>query len=290
MIDDLKPMVIFVTIVETGSFRATASELGLSPSVVSNHISKLENRLGSALLYRSTRAIALTTEGEAFYQKAKKVVTDARDALELFSEQSGTKLVKLKVALPATMLMHPLLNKITDFCKAHPGIQLDMLASDQQIDLTQQSVDVAVRMGHFRDSDLRTRRIGTERRVIVAAPTYFDGRQLPKTPKDLEVLEFLSFSLVPNTITLKREGYKAKTVWGNTVAIADSAEAVHALARSGMGIAALPFHAAKAELDSGCLIEILPDWTEQILPISLTWPRNATLSTVTRKFIDFLAT
>ena len=127
-------------------------------------------------------------------------------------------------------------------------------------------------MGFFKDSDLKTRRIGQEDRVLVAAPSYLDNGPNVQEPLDLQKHNFVSFSLVPDLIELTdKDGTKVE-VWGETVVATDSAETSRVLALTGLGIAALPHESLKA-----------------VLPISLTWPNNATLNKLTREFVDFLS-
>ncbi|MEM7430701.1 MAG: LysR family transcriptional regulator [Pseudomonadota bacterium] len=288
MIEYLKSMAIFASVVEVGSFRGAASRLGLSPSVVSDHVSHLERELGVALLYRSTRSLSLTENGERLYPQASALVRNARQGLDQFSDVADAKLTKLRVAIPATMNCHPIVNRIASFARSHPGTLIHLHSSDRQADLQREGFDVAVRMGFFKDSDLKTRRIGNEHRLIVAAPAYLAEHDSIQTPSDLRKHSFVSFSLVPDRIELKCAGKRRVEVWGETVVVADSAETARELAAAGLGIAALPFHSVQADIEAGRLRQVLPDWEEKTLPINLTWPKNATLNPLTRKFIDYL--
>lgn len=289
MIDQLKSMAIFVTVVEANSFRGAAERLQLSPSVVSSHITKLEKQVGAALLYRSTRALSLTREGERFYVSAQKMVQSARSGLNLFSGSAPEKLTEIRIAMPVTLCTHPTFLKIIDFIDDHSGVMVTLLSSDRPQDLLKDGIDVAVRMGNFRDSDMKTRNIGEARRAIVAAPSYIAMKNKPAQPRDLLNWDFISFALVPDTVSLTRPGQKPQVVWGKTVAVADSVETMRALAIAGMGLTALPLHAVQDDIEQNRLVEVLPDWTEQILAINLTWPRNANLNRSAREFIDFMS-
>lgn len=289
MIDQLKSMAIFAIVVETGSFRSAAKRLELSPSVVSSHISNLEKQIGAALLYRSTRALTLTREGERLHRIASAMVNTARDGLDLFSTDAPERLTNLRVAIPAMLSFHPVFERIVEFAKSRAGIRLSIVSSDRPHDLLKDGIDVAVRMGTFRNSDFKTRRIGEERRTVVAAPSYVAQKPKPKTPDDLLDWNFISFAPVPDIVRLSRGKQKPLTVWGKTAAITDSVETMRALAIAGMGVTAIPFQRIKDDLARNRLTEVLPDWSEQILPINLTWPRNAGLNASTREFIDILS-
>lgn len=289
MIDHLKSMAIFVSVVEAGTFRGAATRLGLSPSVISDHVSNLEKQLGAALLYRSTRSLSLTEKGERLFETARDMVDLGREGLEQFADRAENRLTTLRVAMPATMNAHPIFKTIATYAAQHPGIMIHLISSDRQIDLERDAIDVAIRMGSFRDSNLKTRRVGSDRRAVIASPLYLQNRPEPKTPDELRSHDFVSFSLVPNTIAMSKPGEDEQVLWGVTAAIADSADAVRALCLAGMGIAALPHSSIREDLEHGRLKEVLPDWTERILPINMTWPQNATLNTMTRKFIDFVS-
>ncbi len=290
MIDDIKSMAIFVTVVEAKSFRGAAKRLGLSPSVVSNRVSKLEKQLGAALLYRSTRSLSLTQEGERLFAVAFDMVRAARKGLELFGSSAERKITSLRIAIPATMNAHPIVQKIAEYVADNPGVLINILSSDRESDLQKDGIDVSVRMGIFRDSDLRTRRIGEEQRIIVGAPAFLAKHKLPKKPEDLTEYDFISFSLVPDAVTLKKPGQKTYSLWGRTAAVTDSAETARALAIAAIGLSALPHCIVESDLAQNRLVHLLPDWTEQTLPINLAWPRNATLNNTTREFINFLTT
>ncbi len=289
MIEHLKSLAIFATVVEAGSFRGAASRLGISPSVVSDHVSQLERELGNALLYRSTRALSLTEPGKALYPKAQNMLGHARDGLEAFSRTGHKKTTKLRIALQATMNGHSIVARIAAFVDEHPGVLVQLFSSDRQADLQREGYDLAIRVGYFRDSELKTRRIGDEPRILVASPLYLEKRATIREPSDLADHDFVSFSLVPDSVELSRPQYKKAEVWGRTIVTADSAETVRALAVTGLGLAALPFEALREDIEAKRLRRVLPDWEEKLLPISLTWPKNATLNVLTRELVNHLS-
>ena len=289
MIEHLKSIAIFAAVVEAQSFRGAANRLNLSPSVISEHVSHLERELGVALLYRSTRSLSLTEKGKHLYPKARKMLEHAREGLDAFTQSATRKLTKLRIALPATMNAHPLTSRIAAFAMLHPGVKINLYSSDHQADLQADGIDLAIRMGYFKDSDLKTRRIGMEQRTLIAAPSYLDNHPDIRCPEDLAEHDFVSFSLVPDTVELSVAERQKVEIWGRTVIIADSAETARILALEGLGLATLPYQALKSDIEAGRLRRVLPDWNEKQLPIHLTWPKNATLNTLTREFVDFLS-
>ena len=290
MIDQLKSMAIFASVVEEASFRGAAKTLNLSPAIVSIHVKKLEEQIGAPLLYRSTRRVTLTQNGKAFYQSAKAMLSAARDGLDQFAEQASTQLTDLRVAIPDSLSTNPIIEKISAYAKNHTGIRLNLMSTDHQENLIGEGYDVAIRMGHFKDSEMKSKRIGEDRRVLVASPSYFNSQLKPTKPDDLKSWEFISFSLVPDSIALKKAKSKSGNIWGTVMAKASSTQSVMALCLAGLGVAALPYHLVKRDLIANRLLQILPDWEDEtVLPIYLVWIPNADLSLATREFINFMS-
>ncbi|MEP4052325.1 MAG: LysR family transcriptional regulator [Litorimonas sp.] len=290
MIDKLKSMAIFATIVEEGTFRGAAKKLAVSPAIVSLHVKKLETQIGAPLLYRSTRRVTLTQDGEAFYESVKLMMSAAEDGLNHFSSQARTQLTELRVAIPDTLSVNPIMTKITAFAKNHTGIRLNLMSTDKRQSLIGEGHDVAIRMGYFKDSDLKSKRIGEDRRVVVASPAYLEKKADPEAPEDLLTWDFISFSLVPDHLQLKQGNDTSQNVVGNVIAKANSALSVRALCLSGMGVALLPYHLVERDLEMGRLIRVLPSWEDtKVLPIYIVWIPNADLSLATREFINFMS-
>ena len=289
MLDKLKSLAVFSAVAESGSFRGAAKSLGLAPSVVSQHVSSLEQHLGTALLYRSTRHVSLTTEGEKLYGYAKKIVQTAEEALDEFASEANRRLTDLRLAIPAVLCSHPVFERVTDFARRHPGIRLTIATSDQQHSLLKGVVDVAIRMGQFGDSELKSKVIGEERAVLVGTAHYV-GEQPPlTTPSDLKNWHFISFSPVPNNLEIREMGKKVYGVGGETAAATDSVETVRHLILSGLGVGLLPMSLIAPDLKAGRLEHILPGIADKPLPIQAVWPRNATLKTSARALIDHLS-
>lgn len=290
MIDKLKSMAIFAAVVDEGSFRGAAKKLAISPAIVSLHVKKLEEQIGAPLLYRSTRRIRLTQDGKAFYPAAKAMISAANDGLGQFASQANIHLTELRVAMPDTLSTNPIIDRISDFVKNHTGIRLNLMSTDHQQSLINEGHDVAIRMGHFKDSDLKSKRIGEDERILVCAPSYANKKTRPQAPQDLSDWDFVSFSLVPDYMVLHKEELVSENIWGTVIAKGSSAQSVRALCAAGLGLAALPYHLVKRDLEAQRLIRILPDWHDpKKLPIYLVWISNADLSLATREFINFMS-
>lgn len=290
MLDQLKSIAIFATVADELSFRAAAAKLSLSPSIVSVHIKRLEKQIGAPLFYRSTRHVTLTEDGKLFYHSAKAMMNIARDGLDKFADQASTNLTELRVAMPDVLAANPIIDVIAAFAKNHTGIRLNLISSDRQKNLIDEGYDVALRMGHFKDSNLKSKRIGEDRRVLVSAPSYIKRQSVPQHPEDLKTWNFVCFSLVPERIRLQRDGSETHEIWGNSVARASTTRTVTALCCAGLGVAALPYFQVETDLRQGRLELVLPEWSDPtLLPIYLVWPSNADFNVATREFINFVS-
>ncbi len=288
MIDLLKSLAVFVYVVEEGSFRAASFRLKLSPSVVSHHINLLEKRLGVVLFYRSTRAITLTDEGSRLFESASTMVAAADDSLGLYADSAENRLVELRVAIPNMLTGHSLFDRIVKFAKASPGIRLNLMSSDVALNLIKENVDIAIRVGKLKDADLKTRKIGQDKRVIVASPALMKRYKKPKHPDELASWDCIGFSSVPDNFTF-RKGRSVCNVWGSVAATTDAVSTMHQLCVAGIGVAGLPYETAKEDLKAKRLLEILPEWSGEKLDIYAMWAKNADIKKQTRDFIDYLA-
>lgn len=289
MIDQLKSLAIFVAVVDTKSFRAAAEKLSLSPSVVSHHVTQLEEKIGTALLYRSTRALSLTREGEILYERATKMVASARDALGVFSTEANSSLTELTITVPITFGGHPLFSRLTEFSNAHPGILLNLISSDSRRELLKEGFDLAIRMGRIKDSELKVKKIGEETAILVASPDYLASRSKIKSPADLKDWDFIGFSPVEETLVTQKDDGPKFSVWGHTRIRADSISTTTRLALAGLGVANIPMTFIEDDLASGKLVSVLPDWSGKHLPIYLVWPKNAGRDSATRAFIKHMS-
>ena len=289
MLDKLKSMAIFVSVVDEKSFRGAAKKLSLSPSIVSLHIKNLEQKIGAPLLYRSTRALSLTREGEQFYKAATAMVASARSGLDLFAKDASTTLTDFRIAIPQTLTSNPVFAKIAAFAKNHTGIRMTLISSDVRGNLLRQGHDLTIQMGELSNSELRSKKIGEDRRIVIAAPSYLAGKTLPTCPEDLKAWDFISFLPVSDTIAFRKTGSEPKIVWGKTIIATDSVQTMGNLAIQGVAIAAIPYHEVERDIYQNRLVQLLPDWSAEDLGIYLVWPRNADLNLATREFINYMS-
>lgn len=276
MIDLLRQMAIFAKTVDHGSFRGAAKALNLSPSVVSHHVSHLEEQLGTALLYRSTRRLAVTDDGARLLIQARAMVSAAEAGLEDLAERGRELSGQLSLTMPAVMAQTVVTERIAQFSMAHPNVHLSLDFSDTRRELIGAGFDVAVRMGWLKDSTLMARKLFDLDRYLVAAPDYLKTRKMPDAPHDLEDWDWLELAPVPLRPRFRMPDGKTIGIRPSPPRLSvNDAQALRHLARSGAGLAMLPDRLVARDIREGHLIRIGPDWLLDRIGVYVTWPPNA---------------
>ncbi|HEY0597319.1 LysR family transcriptional regulator, partial [Sphingopyxis sp.] len=280
----------FLAVANGGSLASAAKALRLTPSAVSRSIARLEQRLGVTLMRRTTRSLALTVEGQAYRDRMSVLLADIQ-AVEagLGSEQRGPRGLLRINASPSigTMGLLPILPRFT---ARYPDVTIDLALSDTIVDLVEERADIAIRIGPLRDTQLRARKLGHSRMILVASPDYLARRGTPETPDDLEAHDCLRFSFRRSVDSWSfRVGGKTvqRPVHGSF--FGNSGEVVRQMAVAGGGIARHGrFHVAR-DMKAGRLIEVLPDFNpgdgEDIH--ALYAPEDRAAARI-RAFLDFL--
>lgn len=296
MIDHLKALAVFAKTVDHGSFRGAARALALSPSVVSHHVSELERRLSVALLYRSTRQLALTPDGQKLYEAARSMLAAVDRGLDGMSGKSTTPTGLLRMTAPALLAETPFSRDLAAFSEECPKVQLTIAFTEARRDLLRDGLDLAIRIGKLEDSALKARKLADMRRVLVSSPRYLASRPSPRVPTDLAAWDMIQLSARPPTITLERPRKKRTAPPRESVTIAptpriavDSATGIRELVLSGIGLAALPEVLVRRELERGRLVEVLPSWRLPLLGVYAVWPDNTQRPGLTLRFVDFIA-
>ena len=288
MIDDLRALAIFAETVEQGSFRGAAKVLNLSPSVVSYHVTQLEKRIGTALLYRSTRKLSLTHEGEVLHRHAAEMLACAHRGLGEISSDDAEPTGRLTVALPSVITRAPLNRKIAQFCRRHPGIDFHFMYTDVRQDLIGGGIDLAIRVGNMADSALKARRVGRIDRKLVCSPDYAARHEMPNHPEDLAGWEWVKLEMLSNTRPLKRGDTVFHVNYDNHVSV-DNVEAMTQFTLHGLGLSTPPDYLVDEALERGELVEILPEWRVEPLLLFAVWPANLFANSNTRRLVDHLS-
>src|SRR5258708_27813605 len=185
MIDHASEMAAFVRVVDSNGFSAAAPALGLTPSAVSKLVTRLETRLGVRLLQRTTRALHLTQEGEVFYAAARRIVGEIETLENQIAGQSGTPSGVLRVTTSLAFSTHQLAPVLSEFLARHPLVQFELLPTDRVIDMVEEGIDIAIRISRLADTSFMARKIGEDKRLICAAPSYLARHRTPQKPEDL---------------------------------------------------------------------------------------------------------
>jgi len=286
--DEYRSLAVFAAVHNAGSFSAAGRRLKLSTSVVSHHVSKLEAKLGASLFFRSTRSLSLTPEGAAILPAARAMVAAAEDALDALAEANDQLVGALRVTLPAFGDRSPLTRAILRFAQDHPMVSVSIHNSDTQVDLVKEGFDLAIRLGVLRDSALKSKRIGTFGRRIVASPDYLANRPPIKTLEDLQHCDFIAMAMLPDTITLVRKEEQVSFQPENVRLEVHSLAAAKAAVFAGLGVQHLPHSEVDIEIAEGRLVEVLPTWSPPDLGIYAVWPDIGPQKTLTRKLMEFL--
>ncbi|MGH8158815.1 MAG: LysR family transcriptional regulator [Rhodanobacter sp.] len=299
--DKLQAMQIFVRVVEAGSFSAIAKESGSTQSAVSKQVASLEHVLRAKLLTRTTRSLALTEEGERYFEQARRLVAEIAEA-ETSLKSSGQQLKGwLRVAASVGFGRLKLVSLVQTFLVQHPEVKVDLQLSDGFIDLVERGIDIAVRIGDLPDSSLIARQVGLSHRELLAHRSYLralpKGIKRPRSPDDLP-----QHNCIVYTGTTMRNAWKfvagpgADAPEGTTRTIkvegslqTDSSEVIRTAVLAGMGVCYTPTWLFQAEIANGDVIRLLPDWSLPS-PIHLVSPQERRHSSKVRAFVEHVAT
>lgn len=248
---------VFVRVIETGGFSAAARSLELSPSAVSKLVSRLEQRLGTRLLQRSTRQLQLTPEGCAFYERGLRVLADLDEAERCASAHAEPR-GRLRVNANVPFGHHFLLPLLPGFLAAHPQVGVDVVLTDEVIDLLEQRTDVAVRAGPLKSSSLVARRLGATRMMIVAAPAYVARYGMPQSADALQAHNRLDIAhpRAQSGWPLVVDGERQVVQTGGSARASDG-EALRRLVLGGVGLARLAAFQVQADVAAGRLLPVL---------------------------------
>jgi DNA-binding transcriptional LysR family regulator len=282
-------MEVFTRVVDEGSLSAAARELGLTPSAVSRIIARAEQRLGTRLLLRTTRAITLTTEGEAYLRGARRILADLLEVEEAITDQ-GVPRGRLRVSAALGHGRLTLVPLLAAFSARYPQVLVDLTLSDEIADIHGGQADVALRFGLLPDSSLSARCIGHTGQVVVASPEYLARCGTPQVPEDLAQHNCLRFNFrraAPDW-PFRRAGEEfSLKVMGNIEC--SSGEALAQLARLGAGIARIGTFTVADELKNGQLVALLEDYNPgDREPLHAVFVGGPTMPARVRVFVDFL--
>lgn len=289
-VDRYTEMQAFAAVVDAGSFVKAADALAISKAAVSRHIAELESRLGVRLLHRTTRRLSLTAEGEAFHASCKALLADVEAAEAEVTSSSGEARGLLKVNVPVTFGLLHLAPLWPAFMARNPQVTLEVTLADRFVDLVEEGWDLAVRIARLPASSLVSRQLASTRMILCASPGYLQERGTPATPAELGRHDIIAYSLLSSGDHWSFDGPKGPV----TVRVAprmrtNSGDTCRVAALQHRGIVLQPSFLVGADLTSGALVEVLPQYRSSELGIYALWPTRKHLPAKVRVLIDFLA-
>ena len=272
--DTVAGLRLYIRVVETGSFSRASTDFGITQPTATKHVAALEKRLGARLLHRSTRGVTTTEVGAAYYDKCKLIASQLEEADNLAALMQSRVQGSLRISTSVAFGRRVLTPLVLRFMQQHPGLQVDLGFEDRYVNLVEQGVDLALRMGRLADSSLGARYLGSNPWVLVAAPAYLAAHPAPQTPADLAQHPALVYSSVQGDDRWAFSGADgaAMSVPVSGPLRSNNLSTLLAAARAGMGLAILPRYVAHESLQAGALLPLLEDWVLPAQEIHAVFP------------------
>ncbi len=281
-------MAIFAKTIDHGSFRGAASALNLSPSVVSHHVSQLERHLGIALIYRSTRKLALTPDGARVLAASRKMLEAVEAELQDISASAGEPRGALRVTLPSVLSQSKLIEKISTFSERYPRVELSLDFSDSRRELIQDGFDIAILMTATHKKSTTSRKLFTVECLVVASASYLADRSIRRA-EDVLDLDWLKLMPVQNmSLDLVSAEGQTHTIKPEAKLFTNDAQSLYRLARADAGVAIVPDFLASADMATGHMVSLLPELRLGSIDVFAEWPANAPKHGLVHLLLDAL--
>jgi DNA-binding transcriptional LysR family regulator len=286
--DRFESMSTLLAVVEAGSLSAAARRLNTPLTTVSRKVAELEAHLKTRLLTRSSRRIALTDAGRSYVAACKRILEELGEAERTASGEYSVPRGDLMITAPVVFGRLHVLPVVIDFLRAYPEIDIRLRLADGIVNILEEPVDLAVRIGHLADSSLVARRVGSIRRVVCASPAYFAERGTPKEPADLAAHDCITFEgmTAPQSWTFPA-GKAETTVAIRSRLVVNTAEAAVDAAKAGIGITRVLSYQVAGALRDGAVVLALQDFEPAPLPVNLVHVGQRLLPQKLRAFLDF---
>ncbi len=284
-------MRLFAAVADHGGITAAARVLGLSKSVVSRDLAALEKQLGTRLLHRTTRRVALTETGTLLATYARRAVEEMENAAAAIEATRDVPRGELRITAPFAFVRFVLAPRLVELRVRYPEIRLSIDPSVRVVDLVEEGLDLAIRTGELPASSLVARRLASVPAILVAAPSYIERRSAPRTPRDLARHDLLDLNrdLGASTWTLTGAGRRPQAVPVSPILAMHEPGLLLDIAETGVGIAPLPEIYARAALATGSLVRVLSGYQRGVTPIHAMYPSRRILAPKVRVFVDFVA-
>ncbi len=290
--DQLEAMRIFVHVADMAGFTRAADSLGLPKATVSTAVQQLETALGARLLHRTTRRVQLTQDGIAYYERCKDLITDLEELQTMFVQGAQDLRGRLRVDMSAGIARIIVVPRLQDFLKAHPLLEIEISSTDRRVDLVREGFDCVLRVGPLGDSNLIARPLGAFAIINCASPDYLLRYGTPQSLDDLASHQLVHYV---QTLGSKSSGWEYPTGDGyaslpmaGTVTVNNS-EAYQAACLAGLGLIQTPAVGTRALIDAGKLVEVLPQYPPEPMPVTLLYANRRNQPKRVRVFMDWIA-
>ncbi|WP_436005327.1 LysR family transcriptional regulator [Rhizobium sp. LjRoot254] len=280
-------MQVFVTTVQEGSMSAASSKLGMSPAMVGQHVAALEERLGTRLLNRTTRRQSLTDFGRTYVDQCRDILERVAVADEEAEASQTNPRGQLRITAPTTFGAEALMPALGRYREIAPDVTLDVTLTDRNVDIVEEGFDIAFRIGELPDSRLIARQLAPYRMVVCASPQYLASRGMPQHPSELSNHEAVGFTPAAKSPWKLSKHDEAVEVTPRMSMSVNSGQAVRMAARTGLGVIMQPAILLTADIESGLLVRLFPDWHLRERPMWLVYHRDRRMTPRLRSVISF---
>ncbi len=288
--DRLTAMHMFVRVVETGSFSAVAREMNTTQPTISKNIAELEAWLGAKLLNRSTRSLRLTETGTDYYERSLAILQDVEEAEQVVGQLQTQPKGNVRLSAVVAFGSLHIVPRLAGFNAAYPDIRIDLRLSDRVVDLVEEGIDVAFRMGILPDSTLIARRLCSSPLVTVATPDYLATHGVPAHPRDLKHHNYIRYSdSAPRSDVEYQDSGKPVRILVEGNLATNNSEALRAALISGLGISRTPRWLVGDAISDGRLVTVLDDYQTEPMNLFAVYPPGRHLPSRVRSLIDYFA-
>lgn len=284
-------MRIFTKVAETASFTRAAENLNLPKASVSSAVQNLEERLGTRLFHRTTRRVQLTHDGLTFLERCKDMISDVDELDVMFKKDPKNLSGRIRIDMPNGFAMNVVLPKLPEFLKDHPGIEIEFSSTDRKVNVVQEGFDLVLRVGSLGESGLIAKKIGSFESVNVVSPGYIKAYGKPKSLEDLKNHRVIHYS---QTFSTRNGGFdyfdgtESVEIPMTGSIVVNNSDAYRGACLAGLGLIQVPRIPIKAHLDRGQLVEVLPKFKAEPMPITLLYPHRRNLPMRVQIFMTWL--
>lgn len=287
--DTLTCIKAFIAVTEEEGFSAAGRKLGWSKHLVSKYVAQLEADLSVRLLHRTTRKVSLTTLGRAYYERSKPLLEEFQVLQQSVQDSHSQPRGELSITAPVTFAELHLMRPLSGFMTRYPDVQINMQLADRYVDIVEEGIDVAIRIGELADSSLIAKKMADIDLLICASPEYLERHPMPETPEQLADHNCLIDSNLRSGERWPVAGYEGGMITVNGNIRVNSATAVHQMVIAGHGLGLLPGFVVGTDIENGRLHQVLSEYTPHKVGVYAVYSHRRHLSAKVRLFIDFIS-